>query len=617
LALASVQYPGNGTNRLFSVSFPYILRIHVKVFLNYDVVTGIGTELVDGPGFSWLSDTQIQTTAAPALGATVTIIRRTPSGVQLVVYAAGSPPTPTDLNAADLQALYAIQEQADLAAATAALAANSAVAVTSALPYQPVASVANIPAPPTNGQRIEISNSTGIQSFSPLTGRPSAFIGESNLFVRLVYTTTGNTWQWVDYRVTDPDSRYALPVSVKRFGAVGDGVTDDTVAIQAALDSGATEVVIAPGTYSVTGLEIKSGSALRTLRGIGFPLIRLVTGASRIALLISKAQFLQVEHIEFDSSGTKSDGNGTVGIKAVSKSYMTFKRLRFTDFSLRAMQIQQCVYWGLEDITINSCTYGLSFEKSGGVQCTAVTVRGAYISNCSRGIYMDGASTMQFESCIMEYCGETGTVQGAFHADGGVATLLRCYWEANNRNIVSADGLITLITPNELAGSAANSFTYPGIAFDLRGTTDITSYEIRTPRLRPDNRSGYDLTIGENLIAPLAGGSVKWGNTTTETIQGTATANTWTTVKAIPATEMTGQAQHLASYFYTIYAGYSDLTTGFDFGTIYNNTLRSFSGITPAWLRLDTQNVQVNIASSSYGLRYKIVLHRTLPGVLT
>jgi hypothetical protein len=219
LALAFVQYPGNGTNRLFSVSFPYILRIHVKVFLNYDVVTGIGTELVDGPGFSWLSDTQIQTTAAPALGATVTIIRRTPSGVQLVVYAAGSPPTPTDLNAADLQALYAIQEQADLTAATAALAASSAVAVTSALPYQPVASVANIPAPPINGQRIEISNSTGIQSFSPLTGRPSAFIGASNLFVRLVYTTTGNTWQWVDYRVADPDSRYTTKAETDQNSA--------------------------------------------------------------------------------------------------------------------------------------------------------------------------------------------------------------------------------------------------------------------------------------------------------------------------------------------------------------------------------------------------------------
>lgn len=41
-------------------------------------------------------------------------------------------------------------------------------------------------------------------------------------------------------------------VSVKDFGAVGDGVTDDTAAIQAALDSGAKKVYVPNGTYKVT-----------------------------------------------------------------------------------------------------------------------------------------------------------------------------------------------------------------------------------------------------------------------------------------------------------------------------------------------------------------------------
>lgn len=42
-------------------------------------------------------------------------------------------------------------------------------------------------------------------------------------------------------------------VSAKDFGAVGDGVTDDTTALQAALDAGLGPVVCPPGVYIVTG----------------------------------------------------------------------------------------------------------------------------------------------------------------------------------------------------------------------------------------------------------------------------------------------------------------------------------------------------------------------------
>ena len=254
MALTYTQTPGNGSNRLFTVSFPYLLRIHVKAFLNYDLVSGIGTELADGAGFTWLSGTQIQTAAAPASGATLTLIRKTPAGAQLVVYAPGSPPTQDNLNVADLQALYAIQEQTDLAAATAALASTVSVAVADALPYQPVATVVSIPVPPTNGQRIEISDSTGIESFSPLIGRPSNFIGAPDLFVRLVYTTTGNTWQWVDSRAADPDSRYtkkssAFTVNVRDFGA--GATSNDVPAFVAASQAPGNPTVLVPsGSYN-------------------------------------------------------------------------------------------------------------------------------------------------------------------------------------------------------------------------------------------------------------------------------------------------------------------------------------------------------------------------------
>ena len=89
-----------------------------------------------------------------------------------------------------------------------ALAATVAILQTAnASQYTVVADVASIPTG-TNGLRIEITNSTNIQSFSPLTGRPSGFIGSALLSVRLFYSTLGSTWQWIDYKPVDPDGRY-------------------------------------------------------------------------------------------------------------------------------------------------------------------------------------------------------------------------------------------------------------------------------------------------------------------------------------------------------------------------------------------------------------------------
>ena len=65
-------------------------------------------------------------------------------------------------------------------------------------------------------------------------------------------------------------------VNVLDFGAVGDGVTDDTVAIQAAIDSGATDVVVPSGTFRLlAGLTMTNPNV--TLRGSGT--LRMLSGA--------------------------------------------------------------------------------------------------------------------------------------------------------------------------------------------------------------------------------------------------------------------------------------------------------------------------------------------------
>jgi hypothetical protein len=85
---------------------------------------------------------------------------------------------------------------------------NAAAAVANAQIFTIVAAVANIPGSPANNAAVEVTNSTGIESFTPLAGKPAGFIGNSGLSVRITYSTSGSTWNWVQYFPNDPESRY-------------------------------------------------------------------------------------------------------------------------------------------------------------------------------------------------------------------------------------------------------------------------------------------------------------------------------------------------------------------------------------------------------------------------
>ena len=101
--------------------------------------------------------------------------------------------------------------------ATAAVnTANAAsAAVSNAVLFTLIANVAAIPGSPSNDDYIEIGNSTGIESFSPLSGLPSGFVGASGLTVRLRYDTSASSWVFMSYFANDSETRYLtknLPV---------------------------------------------------------------------------------------------------------------------------------------------------------------------------------------------------------------------------------------------------------------------------------------------------------------------------------------------------------------------------------------------------------------------
>lgn len=211
------SYVGNGSNRDFAVPYPFLLRAHVRVLIEYEPATGtFASELLPGPGFAWINDTLIRTTVAPITAQRISVVRQTPSQARLVTWNPGSQRQADDLNTADLQLLYVTQEAVDRTEANSSLAAqalgtaNAAlVAISAAVVYPQIANLAAVPGSPTLNQRIEILNSTGVEGDSRFIGVPGGYVGNSQLAVRAVWT--GTKWQWVNYLVLDPDGRY-LPL---------------------------------------------------------------------------------------------------------------------------------------------------------------------------------------------------------------------------------------------------------------------------------------------------------------------------------------------------------------------------------------------------------------------
>ena len=110
----------------------------------------------------------------------------------------------TTANTANTNASSAVTT-ANSASATAN-AASAAVA--NAGFFTPYGALANLPASPSNLDRAEVANSTGVESNSVVSGVPSGFAGDTDLTVRLQYNSSTSKWEWQSYFASDPDGRY-------------------------------------------------------------------------------------------------------------------------------------------------------------------------------------------------------------------------------------------------------------------------------------------------------------------------------------------------------------------------------------------------------------------------
>jgi hypothetical protein len=106
------------------------------------------------------------------------------------------------------------------------------------------------------GYKFRLENSVGTQigSWDNITSQNTASAGLAASAIS--YTAAGSA------TVRTVQAKLQESVSVKDFGAVGDGVTNDTVAVQLAINSNAKAVYFPNGTYLCSQITLVSGQTL-------------------------------------------------------------------------------------------------------------------------------------------------------------------------------------------------------------------------------------------------------------------------------------------------------------------------------------------------------------------
>ena len=148
--------------------------------------------------------------------------------------------------------------------------ANQAIAaVAVALLFDIVPNVAAIPGSPQDGDAVEVTDATGIESFTPLSNLPAGFVGDAGLSARIIYNAGGATWNWLNYFANNPDDRYAGPntdAGTAALPSIAFGPTDRDTGIYS---PGAGQVAVATDgaqriTVDASGRLLVGTSTART-----------------------------------------------------------------------------------------------------------------------------------------------------------------------------------------------------------------------------------------------------------------------------------------------------------------------------------------------------------------
>jgi hypothetical protein len=312
----------------------------------------------------------------------------------------------------------------------------------------------------SNVTKRTLSAGLGVGALALLAPRASADTPFSSFAFRATGAPTARTL---------PD-RFGDLKNVKDFGAVGDGATDDTAAVQAAVNAvkGGGRLML-PGVFNISSPLLIPGDSWIVLTGPGVLnwvgtrpgniLVRAPDGTG-------DANTLVIEHMIFWNRGVYQGGASNACIRFINAERLTIRDCKFEARAciriehmgggggIHASTIHRCHFRGVQG-NDGAGTDSFALQVSGYAICD---IDGVDINGFNKGIHIvDGTASVKNLRVEM--------VNHGVHVESGGCALENCQHEANSINHVwCGDGAgVSIKGASMLADGWENAPNWPAV----------------------------------------------------------------------------------------------------------------------------------------------------------